>query len=323
MSELSSRKAGADRYIEDGCSGPTRVVLAIRSGNVLDLSDSLLGESLNKVQMACYRFDAPPNFALPSENLTFLHIAAVFNTLDCFVWLQTEKNLSISAQSSTNYHPIHYACYAGSTEIVSYILQRDSSQAVVLPEVPHHLLLLSVWARNEDILGLLISHGAKYNDPKNAQNDILGQAMFLGATDCVGRLWSEVAREVHDDKSYSPLMLAISLRKFDLAMYLIKAGFDTKHVRVAPKTQIKWTAMFLALGHATTAHPDQDWFEVVRPICEVDGRIDLDAGETVKAAIHFACQTGRPEIVRYLIDRGININRVDNRGRTGDRKSVV
>ena len=67
-------------------------------------------------------------YPLPTKSLSLIHIAAYADNLEAFLFLQ-KKGLLISLKTRYNYLPIHYACASGSTEIVSYILSIDSSQA--------------------------------------------------------------------------------------------------------------------------------------------------------------------------------------------------
>lgn len=58
---------------------------------------------------------------LPIQELSLIHIAALFDSLECFVTLQ-RKGFEINTRSSNGYLPIHYACCLGSIEVTTYIL---------------------------------------------------------------------------------------------------------------------------------------------------------------------------------------------------------
>ena len=62
-----------------------------------------------------------------TQNLTPLHIAAFFDSLECFIFL-INLEFNINALSADDYEPFDYACAGGSLEIVTYILTRDKNK---------------------------------------------------------------------------------------------------------------------------------------------------------------------------------------------------
>ena len=55
------------------------------------------------------------------EDLTLLHIAAMSDSLECFIFL-IANDFEFNIKNAKNYLPIHYACYFNSLEVVTYIL---------------------------------------------------------------------------------------------------------------------------------------------------------------------------------------------------------
>lgn len=72
--------------------------------------------------------------SLPFEYLTLLHVAAFFDYLEVFVFLES-LGLPLDIKSAALYSPLHYACLSGSLEICTYILKKDPKEAIMLPEV--------------------------------------------------------------------------------------------------------------------------------------------------------------------------------------------
>ena len=59
-----------------------------------------------------------------------MHIAALFDSLECFIILE-RKGLKIDCESADEYQPLHYACHLGSLEVTSYILSKNPDLAKV------------------------------------------------------------------------------------------------------------------------------------------------------------------------------------------------
>jgi hypothetical protein len=97
------------------------------------------------------------------------------------------------------------------------------------------------------------------------------------------------------------LMYAIRSNMSDFAMSLIEAGKD---VNVVTKTGE--TALFKALR--------RKWYHVVRAIIGAGGKADVPDTFNGPSCIHYACATGDPEIVEWLlVNGGADPNRMDER----------
>ncbi|OHT07406.1 hypothetical protein TRFO_24426 [Tritrichomonas foetus] len=66
---------------------------------------------------------------LPLHQLPLLHIAAIFDSLECFFILVENFGADISIRSANSYLPIHYSALFGSKEVLLYILTKSPDQA--------------------------------------------------------------------------------------------------------------------------------------------------------------------------------------------------
>lgn len=76
------------------------------------------------------RLDSINEKLLPLDNITLLHIAALFDSLECFVILE-RYGFKIDCKSVDDYQPLHYACMLGALEVTSYILSQNPKLATV------------------------------------------------------------------------------------------------------------------------------------------------------------------------------------------------
>jgi ankyrin repeat protein len=255
----------------------------------------------------------PPNCLdgsqLKTTSLSWLHVAAVYDALDCFVYLHNIVGLNLSHPSAHNLLPLHYACYAGATEVVHYILGRDCDQAGDLrPDIPHQLLGLAAQAKNADIIQLLLRHGADPTKRLNQEDRPLDIAIANGAADCAEVLFSATNNSGERETGYTPTMLAIQKGNLPLALMFVRKSADISIARngVYP--------MVLAVGQVVK---DIRWFEVIQAICYAGGRIDLDPTATAPGVLHNACSHGAPiDVIRFLVRAGAQVNRMDIDGRT-------
>lgn len=116
-----------------------------------------------------------------------------------------------------------------------------------------------------------------------------------------------------DTISETPIMVAIKNNQPEAVHLLIDAGED-------PDIKIKDLYIFFkwkcALSTACFNHVDGK-VEFVRYLLSKISEIDIPSLEQKEAAVHWICRSKSPEIVKMVLERGIDVNRFDEKGRPG------
>jgi ankyrin repeat protein len=290
------------------------IVGAVEDNNVTALSNALETMPRDRYAAATFSIPQPQSSVhspqvkptLPDTNISLLHIAAYFDSLDCFLYLE-DKGLSYDQESAASYLPIHYACSNGSYEVVCYIIKKDPRQAGILPAVEWHLPYLATIAGDPEILGLLLQNGADLSLPQNIDNQPVSQAIRRRNVECLRLLLKYKLRTARDISDHSTLMHAIANNEMEAIPLLLDSGEDPAFI----SARTHESALFLACFQG------EQWLPVVKLICERTTKLDLDPLIIEKAAIHWACSSKCPEIVRVVLEKGIDVNRVDSKGKSG------
>jgi ankyrin repeat protein len=236
------------------------ILQAVQDNDVSSLENALRSLPRDRYSAATFTLPLPPSvkqIVLPVEHVSLMHISAYFDTLDCFLYLES-KNLLYNQESADSYLPIHYACLNKSYEVVCYILNKDPKQAAVLPPVTHHLLYLATLAGDAEILSLLFENGADLSLQKNLENKPIALAIRSRHVDCLRLLLQHNLRKSKiDTREYSTLMLAIANNEKDAVPMLLESGEDPAFVTSAQHE----SALFLACFFG------KEWLNVIKMIC--------------------------------------------------------
>ena len=249
---------------------------------------------------------------LPSTELSLLHIAALYDSLDCFIYLHKCANLDLRLMSANSYLPIHYACFNGSYEVLSYIIANDPTQAtLVVKELRYQPIYLATRSGSVDCLRLLLDNGADLSVDENKANQPVQTALQFHSAECLKLLLSRgtCSDELDGATQYSPLMRAISLGYKDAVRQLLQIGEDPGFIS---KGNNKMMALFLACGKGP------EWAEEVELICsKLPGARDVDGDYPGMSAIHYACMSRSPRILEAVCQLGVEVTRLakDNKGR--------
>lgn len=100
-------------------------------------------------------------------------------------------------------------------------------------------------------------------------------------------------------------MLAIATNEQDLVPFLVECGENPEY----STPERHETALSLACY--------QSFRQTVKYLCEHMSKVDIDPTIRAKAAVHWICQSNDPEIVKIVLKKGIDVNRLDENGHTG------
>ena len=95
-----------------------KIIQTIKDNNTRDLE--LLSDDIKKMTESSFeiRLNGTQNIRdqiekdsnIPENNITLLHVAAYYDSLECFIFLQTKTNLNLRVESANGLFPLHYAC---------------------------------------------------------------------------------------------------------------------------------------------------------------------------------------------------------------------
>lgn len=119
---------------------------------------------------ATYTLPCEKCIMLSCHNLSLMHIAAFYDSLDCLIELQN-VGCTILDRSANSELPIHYACYNGSLEVACYIFAVNPGQARVNVENVMSQICLAALCGHVGILQLLIDNGANISSQTISMKD--------------------------------------------------------------------------------------------------------------------------------------------------------
>lgn len=264
---------------------------------------------------------------IPTERLNLLHIAAYYDSLECFRYIERTGKLKLRSQSAAGYYPLHYACYSGSNEVALYILSKDPSQAQAHPEGINDLQLLycATLGSDPEILQALFDNGAKMSDQWNKEEKLIAKGIGLHNRDILSILMKNSTNKPGsriDATQGTAAMRAV-----------INHNVEALEVLYRGKEDI------------TPCFTDRSGFHsLVSLICETDVRkifkgifkriltdardIQIEpeyiAGKTFQAGVcHWACMYLDVEIARLMFKTpGVEVNRLDKEYKTGAAKLI-
>ncbi|OHT07405.1 ankyrin repeat-containing protein [Tritrichomonas foetus] len=156
---------------------------------------------------------------------------------------------------------------------------------------------------NIELVEILIRYGAQVNSTSNQTHDIVKAAIEANAVECLKLFLQYISKP--EDRYYSVIMQAIIQLHFDAVPILVEAGMNPNHI-INGKTAIS----FACFNNATS---------VVKYLSKHVKEVDLPADGVIYDgyAVHWICQSCDLEICKILLEKGIDVNRVNNRGWIG------
>lgn len=222
-----------------------------------------------------------------------------------------KSHLNLDSQTAASYLPLHYAVSYASLEVVQYILSKRPELAMKDYKLPYNLIFLATCAGDAETLELLFQLGADPNfitQPQNNRNDLtaISQAIRSKRVECLKVLLKREAQfrnKASSDDTF--VMLAIKSSQPEAVPILIDCGDDLYKI----SREKRETALSLACFN--------QYENVVKLLCSKMANIDIPHNLNAMAAVHWACRSGKPEIVRTMLAKGIDCNRLDPDGFSG------
>lgn len=117
--------------------------------------------------------------SLPLNNLGIFHLAAYFNSLKCFQYIEKELHISLIIPTKDGFIPLYYACFNGSIDVVKYILDRSPEQAKfnIEKQKKISLFMCAIRSQKSEIIEELIKNGNHISDKMNDEALIIEMAI--------------------------------------------------------------------------------------------------------------------------------------------------
>lgn len=249
---------------------------------------------------------------LSDRNLNPLHIAAIYDSLEVFVYLQNKLEIDILVQSSDQYNPLHYACFYNSFEVASYIMSCKPDEAKkVYDSLKYQYIYLAVTGQSLKILKELFNKGADLALRPNKENNPIDTAIKKKNIEILKLLLE------HSPHSYTKgvngdtaIIQAIKNSHEDAVPLLIE-----NNVNPAAVNSAGYTALFVNLYFYKS-------LEVTKILCNALDSADIDISYKTKHAVHYVCHCGDPQIAKIVLDKGIDVNRFDEQGEVGPKELI-
>ncbi|EAX97496.1 hypothetical protein TVAG_335560 [Trichomonas vaginalis G3] len=240
------------------------------------------------------------DFEVYSNGLGLMHIAAIWNSLDEFIFLHKTHKLDINVKDRSNHIPLHYACSQGSTEVVAYILSQLSDEEFKKPEIDHNLCLkLAARTSSWRIIEILCQKGIDMK--KNGQEAI---EIATTLTD-IATLRVLLSHSGENSRvTSSPVLSAITFDKIDCLKMLFANGFE------ADKPVMDMLPLYKALDQYTVNQG------IVQLILRYSSKYDIDTQNRM-STVHYICKCMNPKIAADILVHDIDVNKLDEHGRPG------
>ena len=165
------------------------------------------------------------------------------------------------------------------------------------------LIIAAAHAPSADVVRLLLEHGADLQSTNHRGTSALRNAVRAGELETAKVLLDRGARQNAEVNGSSDLSLAAGRGDQEMVDLLLAHGADPNYSKGR-------SALNAALLAQTPG--------VVKRLLEIGARLDrrLDPGDVPSVVLSAYSEVGDPEIVQLMIDKGVDLNRINERGET-------
>ena len=303
------------------------LVSIVRRNDCLELKNALnskekLWDSLTQASFSIPKIEMKHvNFT----SLTLLHVAAFFDSLECFVFMEDyllTKNMSqmeiLSVKTAEGYFPLHYALVNASYEVAEYIIQNAPDQTGLATDIPNCPLTLAVIGRMEELLqSLFRAHPGPMD--QGQINQAFQMAIAIGYYPCLEILIDKQTSKFREDEE-PILMRAVSTFSPQVASLVMKHNKNEftktiqKTINGKPDIECFLSRLFFSASKNPAFKPiiiealELMENEVIEPKAQIRCR----------GVCHWLCLLGDVEIAKIVFKNfNVDVNRLDGNYQSG------
>ncbi|OHT10506.1 hypothetical protein TRFO_20177 [Tritrichomonas foetus] len=249
---------------------------------------------------------------LPMKNLSLMHVAAMSDSFECFYILHQKVGLSVSIKNATSHHPIQYACFSDSLEIVAYICEVNPEEATFNFPLSHSLYFCCVNRTNNSdrVIKFLHTKGTEYPKTDEKYSPLKKCIMKKNTLQLIALL---AVLKAHDPK-LSLIMTALMQYEAKAIPFLIEAGEDPEVFSEDGKCAIE-----LACFTNDRSNGKDSNYDVLKLMLENVRSIEPKK-PNVSGPAHWICKAQSPQIAALFFNQQhlkIDVMRINENGSTG------
>ncbi|XP_061171283.1 putative ankyrin repeat protein RF_0381 [Saccostrea echinata] len=232
-----------------------------------------------------------------------LHSAACRGDIDLFVFL-SEKGLDIDSTRNDGKNVLHICCMNGMIDMCKYLVNTYPHLLVVKDKDGHNVLHDVAWSGNIDLLKFLLDK-LDINSARNDGKTVLHLSCRNNKIDMCKYLINTYPQllDVTDKPGQTALHDAAFGGNIDLLKFLLKKGLDITRTIYDGKTVL----------HLCCRKGKIDLCEC---LVKTYSQLPYAKDNNGHSALHDAALGGNVDLIRFLLERGLDINSTRNDGKT-------
>ena len=242
--------------------------------------------------------------------MTLLHIAAIYDSLECYVLLLEQDVFTTRSQSAGSYYPLHYACFYAAYEVAMYTLSIDPSIVLSEPDgANHQYLYLTVIGGDPQILKRFFDLKVNRESNKSRMNEVFSKCISCRSVDCL-KILLENDKKNYDQYGDTTMQMKAIINNMPEALrLLVHSSEDIKFINSQGESVFS-LACFYGINFKNSI---LDFLKISNYMC-----IEPPITCHCKGVCHWICQLCDLDVARAMLQtKGVIINRLDKNGHPG------